>query len=232
MQRKIGLVVIDDQEMTRIGLAALLQPFDDIVLLDTAESLEQALAVCTSSQPNVVLIEPLIGRRAGLRIIRALHERWPGIGIVALSSLDDSATIEQALQAGAISYLIKNSSGLDLAQAIRRARRGQATLAPQAAQALVDRMQRPKLEPITFTEREREVLTLLAYGHSNQEIAARLFVAPATVKGHVRAILAKLDVATRPEAIARIWGLGLVAPPRPELEQRSLGRAIRLYDVA
>jgi NarL family two-component system response regulator LiaR len=211
-QRKIGVVVVDDHAMTRIGLAFMLKTFDDITMLGEAETGDEALDVCANVQPDVVLMDMLLADQQGPDVIAELRRRQPDIRVVALSSFDDQALVERALQAGAISYVLKNVTAFDLAQAIRRAYAGKATLAPEAVQALVAQMQRPAQPAIEFTERERAVLQLMARGQSNSQIAAQLFVSAATVKGHIGAILGKLGVTTRSEAIARVWAQGLVKP--------------------
>lgn len=208
--RRIGVVIVDDHAMTRIGLAFMLKTFDDITLLGEAETGEEALEVCAATKPDVVLMDMLLADQEGPAVIAALRERQPALKVVALSSFDDRALVERAIQAGAISYVLKNVSAIDLAQAIRKAAQGKATLSPEAAQVLVEQLQRPAQPQAEFTEREWAVLKLLAHGRSNSQIAEQLHVSAATVKGHVGAILGKLGVTTRSEAIARAWAQGLV----------------------
>lgn len=211
----IGVVIVDDHAMTRIGLAFMLKTFDDITLLGEAETGDEALEVCAATSPDVVLMDMLIGRQEGPEVIGALRQRQPNIKVVALSSFDDRALIERAIQAGAISYVLKNITAFDLVRAIRQAHSGKATLAPEAVQALVEQMQRPLQAPIDLTEREWAVLRLMAQGQSNGQIAAQLYISAATVKGHVGSVLGKLGVTTRAEAIAQAWTQGLVQKEPP-----------------
>jgi two-component system, NarL family, response regulator LiaR len=209
-EQKIGVVIVDDHAMTRMGLSFMLKTFTDITLLAEAESGAEALDVCAEYNPDVVLMDMRLPDREGPEVIAALRRRMPAVSIVALSSFDDRALIERALQAGAISYVLKNVSALDLVKAIRRAMHGKATLAPEAVQVLVEQFQRPQQPNIDFTEREWAVLRLMSKGQSNSQIAGKLFISAATVKGHVGMILNKLNVATRAEAIAYAWANGLV----------------------
>lgn len=209
-QNRIGVVLVDDHAMTRIGLAFMLKTFPDIALLGEASTGAEALEICAASAPDVVLMDMHLPDQEGPAVIAALLQRQPNLRVMALSSFDDRALVERALQAGAISYVLKNVSAVELAQAIRRAYTGKATLSPEAAQVLVDRMHRPVEPQVEFTERERAVLQLLARGCSNAQIAEQLHVSAATIKGHVGAILGKLGVSTRAEAIARAWAQGLV----------------------
>lgn len=208
--QSIGVVVVDDHAMTRIGLAFMLKTFDDITLLGEAETGEEALEICTTVCPDVVLMDMHLPDQQGPEVIAELRRRLPSLQVVALSSFDDRVLVERALQAGAISYMLKNVTAFDLAQTIRLARAGRSTLAPEALQALVEQMQRAQQPQIEFTEREWSVLKLMAQGLSNGQIGSHLFVSAATVKGHVGAILSKFGVTTRSEAIARAWAQGLV----------------------
>lgn len=209
-EQKIRVVIIDDHAMTRMGLSFMLKTFPDITLLGEAESGADGVNLCVAQAPDVALLDMRLPDKEGPEVAVALRSRLPALKIIALSSFDDHALIERALQAGAISYVLKNVSALELAQAIRRAHQGKATLAPEAMQVLVDQIQRANQPQIELTERERGVLHLMARGHSNSQIAEQLFISPATVKGYVRAILGKLNVETRAEAIAHAWASGMV----------------------
>jgi DNA-binding NarL/FixJ family response regulator len=206
----IGVVLVDDHEVTRIGLSYMLRAFDDVALLGEAETGAEALQICAATSPDVVLMDMLLGDQQGPEVIAALRQQQPGVKVVVLSSYDDRALVERALQAGAISYMLKNVSAFDLIQTIRRAHRGKTTLAPEAAQALVEQLQSPAQAQIQLTKREWAVLRLMAHGQSNGEIGDQLHISAATVKGHVGTIFDKLGVTTRAEAIARAWTQGLV----------------------
>jgi NarL family two-component system response regulator LiaR len=133
---------------------------------------------------------------------RAIHQRWPSVRVIALTSFQEKELVQDALQAGAIGYLLKNVSGDELAEAIRQAHGGRPTLAPEAVQALIQPPAEPANNIAELTRREQEVLALLVKGMSNPEIAERLVISRATVKVHVSSILSKLGVASRAEAIS------------------------------
>ena len=211
-QPDIGVVIVDDHPMTRLGLTFMLKTFDGITLLGEATNGKEALALCSATTPDVALIDMLLPDRSGPDLVYALRQQQPDLKIVALSSSDDRDLIERALKAGAISYMLKSMTAAELALTIRQAFVGQATLAPEAVQVLVEQMRRPHQEKIAFTERERSVLKLMAQGQSNVQIAAALFISPATVKGNVAALISKLGVTTRSEAIARAWAQGMIKP--------------------
>jgi len=207
---KIGVVIVDDHAMTRIGLAFMLKTFDDVVLLGEADTGKDALALCAAARPDVVLMDMLLPDQEGPAVIAALRQQQPDIKVVALSSFDDRALVERAIQAGAISYMLKNITAFDLIATIRRAAEGRTTLSPEAAHVLVEQIQNPAQPHINFTPREWAVLQMMAQGQSNGQIGQQLHISAATVKGHVGMILSKLGVTTRSEAIARAWTQGLV----------------------
>jgi len=159
---------------------------------------------------GVVLMDMLLPDQEGSAVIAALRKQQPEIKVVALSSFGERALVERAIQAGAISYMLKNVSAFDLALTIRRAYEGRATLSPEAAHVLVEQMRNPTQPQIDFTPREWAVLQMMAQGRSNSQIGAQLHISAATVKGHVGTILSKLGVTTRSEVIARAWTQGLV----------------------
>jgi NarL family two-component system response regulator LiaR len=213
--QKIGVVLVDDHEVTRIGLSYMLKSFDDVALLGEAETGDEALQLCAATKPDVVLMDMLLGKQQGPEVIAALRQQQPGLKVVALSSFDDRGLVERALQSGAVSYILKNVSAFDLIHTIRQASQGKTTLAPEAAQALVEQLQHPKQAQLELTKREWAVLRLMAHGRSNSEIGEQLHISAATVKGHVGTILDKLEVTTRAEAIARAWSQGLVRRDEP-----------------
>lgn len=206
----IRVMIVDDHAMTRIGLRFMLQTFADMEVVGEATSGEEALAACVENQPDVILMDMLLPDMEGSAVTVVVKQRYPAVQVIALSSFQDRDLIERALQAGAISYVLKNVSAVELAQAIRNAVSGQATLAPEAVQALVATIHRPAAPAVELTDREREVLALLAQGQSNNQIAAQLHLSVATIKWHVSAILDKLGVGSRAEAIAQAWRDGLV----------------------
>ncbi len=160
----------------------------------------QAVAVCEQTQPDVVLMDLVMPGLDGATATREILRRCPTTRVLVLTSFSDEALIESALSAGAIGYLMKDISGAQLAAAIRRASAGKPTLAPEAAEVLMHRVDASGLQGQDLTARERQVLTLLADGLTNAEIAERLVVSLSTVKGHVSSIISKLGASSRTEA--------------------------------
>ena len=201
--RRIRVLIVDDHEMVRGGLAAFLHTSDDLELAGEAETGEEAVQLCASIQPDVVLMDLILPEMDGLAATRTIRQRHPRIQIIALTSFRDEHLVQGALQAGAISYLLKNVGAEQLAAAIRLAAAGRSTLAPEIVQTLVQRTGRPSPPGDDLSPREREVLALLVEGLSNPAIANRLVVARSTVNFHVGNILLKLGAASRTEAVAR-----------------------------
>ena len=201
-QPPIRVLVVDDHAVVRGGLGAFLLAFDDLEQVGEAASGREALRVCAEARPDVVLMDLLLPELDGAEATRLLRERFPRVQVVALTSSAEEALVRRALQAGAIGYLLKDASAAELAAAIRAAKAGRPTLAPEAAQVLIRAATQPRGPGDDLTPREREVLALLAEGRTNPQIAARLVVARATVKFHISSILAKLGAASRTEAVA------------------------------
>jgi NarL family two-component system response regulator LiaR len=203
-------MLVDDHQMVRNGLGTFLLVHDDLELVGEAGDGEQALTTFERVHPDVVLMDLKMPRMDGVEATRALLQRDPDLRIIALTSFKDEALIREAMDAGAIGYLLKDVDADDLADAIRAAYRGEPTLAPEAAWALFKAARRGRELGDDLTEREREVLALLVDGLTNPEIANRLYISESTVKTHVSNILSKLGVATRTEAVSVALQKGLI----------------------
>lgn len=202
MSRRIRVLIVDDHAMVRKGLVAILKNMPELELAGEARDGREAIECCGQLKPDVVLMDLVMPELGGVAATRAIHQRWPNVQIIALTSFQERDLVQDALQAGAISYLLKNVSGDELAEAIRGAHGGRPTLAPEAVQALIQPVAEPATDATDLTRREEEVLGLLAKGMSNPEIAEKLVISRATVKVHISNILAKLGVANRAEAIS------------------------------
>ena len=177
--------------------------FDDLRVVGQASSGEEGVRLAAELAPDVVLMDLVMPGMGGVAAIRALHEAAPHLPVLALTSYQEGDLVQEALQAGALSYLLKDIEADELAKAIRLARRGLPMLAAAAAQAVVRAVaSRPPALGHDLTEREREVLALLTEGLSNQDIADRLVITPATVKFHTRSIRSKLFASSRTEIVS------------------------------
>ena len=197
----IRVMLVDDHTMVRRGLATFLMVFDDLTLAGEAESGEAAIQLCAQVLPDVILMDMVMPDMDGATATRLIRQQFPQVQVIALTSFKEGKLIKNALEAGAIGYLLKDVSADELAQAIRAAHSGRATLSPEAAQVLIEIANQSPAPGLDLTEREREVLTLMIEGLNNTQIAGRLTISPSTIKSHVSNILSKLGVASRTEAV-------------------------------
>ena len=207
----IRIMLVDDHAMVRKGLATFLKIFDDLELVGEAGNGTAAIQLCGEILPDVVLMDMVMPEMDGTSVTRAIREKFPAVQVIMLSSFKEGNLVRNALEAGAIGYLLKDVSADELAGAIRAAYTGRSTLSPEAAQALVQSTHQTPEIGFDLTEREYEVLILLVEGLNNTQIAGKLTVSSSTVKSHVSNILSKLGVASRTEAVTLALRQGLVS---------------------
>jgi NarL family two-component system response regulator LiaR len=198
----IRILVVDDHTMVRTGLATFLKVTSGLELVGEAKDGEMALSLCAQYQPDVVLMDLVLPRMDGVEATREIRQRWPHIQVIALTSFQEEKLVQQALQAGAISYLLKDVSMDELAQAIRSAYAGRSVLAPEAAQALIQATRKKPDPSYNLTARELEVMKLMVDGLTNPQIGEALTISVTTARSHVSSILTKLGVSNRSEAVA------------------------------
>jgi NarL family two-component system response regulator LiaR len=210
MPGPIRVLIVDDHPMMRRGLRSFLAVTPDMVCAGEAGSGEEALELSVQLSPHVVLMDISMPGMGGIAATRLLRQRCPETQVIALTSFDDPNLIQQAVQAGAIGYLLKNVSAATLVEAIRAAAQGRPAMGPEAVSALIEIAAEPRPLGSDLTTREREVLCLLAEGLTNQELARRLDISEATVRFHMGNIFSKLEVGNRTEAVSVAMKLRLV----------------------
>jgi len=201
----IRVFIVDDHAMLRSGLRQFVESIDGMILAGEARNGAEAVDKCNLNPPDVILMDLMMPVMNGVEATRQIIRSNPGMKVIVLTSFHEQDLVEEALQAGATGYLLKNVSVEELAQAVRSAYAGHATLAPEAAEALIQLTRQKKGLGSDLTEREREVLELLMAGLSNEQIAKRLSISITTVKFHVGGILSKLGVSSRTQAITLAW---------------------------
>lgn len=210
----ITLMIVDDHAVVRQGLTAFLQTQDDIEIIGEAENGAQLLALLPESVPDVVLMDLIMPDMDGVEATRRVKVVSPHSQVIIFTSYYKDEHIFPAIRAGALSYILKDSKPVELVDAIRKAAHGEAVLHPRVAARLVQEVQGVRRDaPNPFSElsdREMEILRLIASGNSNREIAEILVISEKTVKSHVSNILSKLHLADRTQAAVYAWNQGIV----------------------
>jgi NarL family two-component system response regulator LiaR len=209
-QNPIRVVIVDDHPVVRNGIRFSLLSVPDIELVGTAGNGLDGLRLCDEARPDVVLMDMKMPGGDGLEATRVICERYPDTQVIILTSYPERELVKGALQAGAISYLLKDIAFQELAAAIRLAHAGQSTLAPEATHSLYEDGAQEVALDYHLTPREREILALVAQGLQNEEIAGRLNISLSTVRFHNSNIYSKMGVANRAEAAALAVKMGLV----------------------
>lgn len=214
MDKPVSVIIVDDHEVVRRGLRAYLGSQAEFEVLGEADSGAAAVALAEEHVPDVVLMDLIMPGMDGVEATRRVKDVSPRTQIVVLTSYHEDEHIFPALQAGAISYVLKDLGMEELAEAILGAARGEATLHPQVASRVIRELQGSKADEINpyteLTHREMDVLRLIAGGMNNSRIAEELVVSEYTVKGHVSNILSKLHLADRTQAAVYAWQKGVV----------------------
>jgi NarL family two-component system response regulator LiaR len=207
--KTIKVMIVDDHPIVRDGLKSVLLVADDMELVGEAGSGRETIARCQESLPDVILMDVVMPGMDGLETTRAVLGQYPEVKIVVLTTFPEEDLVQEALESGAIGYLLKNTPADTVAEAIRSAYAGEPVLGPEATQALIRARTGPRKPGHDLSKREKEVLTLLVEGLSNDEIAERLTISPGTVRHHVSACITKLGAANRTHAAALAVEQGL-----------------------
>jgi DNA-binding NarL/FixJ family response regulator len=206
----IGVLICDDHELLRAGMCSRLEREPDISVVGEAATAEQALARTRALRPDIVLLDLLLPRRSGLEVLPELVRQAPASRVLVVSSQAAPSWVRRALSAGAAGYHPKRASDRELVAAIRGVAAGEGYVDPDLGAKLVVDAALPALTPLS--ERERDALHLLALGHTNQEIGARLFISVRTVDTHRAHIMLKLNLATRAELVMFALANGVIGP--------------------
>jgi two-component system, NarL family, response regulator LiaR len=215
MKEPIRLLIVDDHDIVRVGLAALIATEPGMVLIGEAEDGVEAVLKARALRPDVILMDLAMPRKDGIEAIHEIKAENPDARILVITSFAEDEKVFPAIKAGAQGYLLKDSSPPELVQAIHDVYRGESSLDPAIARKLLREFSRP-VSPVVskepLTEREIEVVKLLAQGLSNGEIAQQLIITERTVRSHVSSILAKLHVGNRTQAALYAVQQGLIPP--------------------
>lgn len=210
----ITVIIVDDHAVVRQGLIAFLQTQEDIEVIGEAENGIQLLELLPHSVPDVLLMDLIMPDMDGVEATRRVKTISPHTQVIIFTSYYKDEHIFPAVRAGALSYILKDSKPEELADTIRKAARGEAVLHPRVAARLVQEVQGARSETLNpfseLSDREMEILRLIASGISNREIAETLFISEKTVKSHVSNILSKLHLADRTQAAVYAWSQGIV----------------------
>ncbi|MFJ8018328.1 response regulator [Streptomyces sp. NPDC096339] len=208
---RIRIIVVDDHTVMRAGVVALLAPEPGIAVVGEAGNGREAVELVAALRPDVALIDLRMPVMDGVAATSEIVAGPTETRVLILTTYDTDVEIERAVEAGAIGYLLKDTTREQLVDAIRAAARGETVLAPRVAERLVARMRRP--DPVALTARELDVLGAVADGLSNADIGKRLVIAEATVKTHLLRVFAKLDVSDRTHAVVTAMDRGLLVRP-------------------
>lgn len=208
----INVLIADDHEMVRIGVSAYLSAQPDMTVVGEAENGKEAVELALKLRPDLILMDNVMPVMTGAEATAEILKQWPEAKIMMVTSFLDDDKVYPALEAGAVSYILKTSNAKQIADAIRKTMKGESVLEPEVTTKMMQKMRSNSTAALhdQLTDREMEVLLLVAQGKTNQEIADELFIALKTVKTHVSNILAKLEVQDRTQAVVYAFQNGLV----------------------
>ncbi|MGF2063990.1 response regulator [Enterococcus casseliflavus] len=207
----IKVLLVDDHEMVRLGVSSYLSIQDDIEVIGEAENGRVGYEKALELRPDVILMDLVMYEMDGIESTKLILNDWPEAKIIIVTSFIDDEKVYPAIEAGAAGYLLKTSTAHEIAEAIRATQRGERVLEPEVTTKMMDRLtNRTPILHEDLTNREQEVLLLIAEGKSNQEIADSLFITLKTVKTHVSNILSKLEVEDRTQATIYAFKHGLI----------------------
>jgi NarL family two-component system response regulator LiaR len=213
-QTEIKVLIVDDHAVVRQGIRTFLETSPDLKVIGAAEGGQEAVRLAAEFKPDVALVDMVMPGLDGVETTRAIRSASPQTRIIIFTSFHEDVHIFPAIRAGALSYLMKDAAPNEIADAIRKAARGEAVLDGRVAARVVQELREPGREEVNafavLSERELEVLRLVAMGSSNQEIAEKLVIGESTVKTHVGSILSKLHLADRTQAAVYAWASGIV----------------------
>ncbi|MGO1060659.1 response regulator [Planococcus sp. FY231025] len=210
----IRILLADDHEMVRIGVSAYLQSQPDMEVAGEAVNGAEAVRMALDLRPDVVLMDMVMPVMNGAEATEAIIHKWPEAKIMIVTSFLDDDKVYPALKAGAVSYILKTSKASRIADSIRETMNGTPVLEPEVMTKMMKQMRHDRVPHEELTEREMEILLLIASGKTNQEIADELFIALKTVKTHVSNLLSKLDVHDRTQAAIYAFQHRLISPPQ------------------
>lgn len=199
-KKQIRLLLVDDHTVLLDGLEAVLQVYDDIKVIGKASSGKQAISICEKLSPDIILMDLVMPEMDGVAATRNILAKWPHIKIIILTSFIDRSRVMEALKEGAVGYLLKNVSTIDLVNSIKAAYEGNPSLSKGVTKILISEIKKSPKNQNILTNKEKEILVLLVEGLSNKEIAKKLVVSTSTVKFHISNILNKLQASSRLEA--------------------------------
>ena len=203
MKKMIKVVFVDDHEMVRIGVSSYLSAQADIDVVGEASDGKEGVQLSLELRPDIILMDLVMKEMDGIQATKEIIQEWPDAKIIIVTSFLDDDKVYPALEAGAVSYMLKTSKASEIAEAVRKTYNGQSILEPEVTGKMMTRMRQKNVSHPheELTNRELEILLLMTQGKTNQEIADELFIALKTVKTHVSNILSKLGVQDRTQAV-------------------------------